>query len=57
MGVKKVNVILHKPTDKEMTLEKTSGFILDVLVKKINKIRISTQVYETLDKESRYHDD
>lgn len=52
MSAKKINVILHTPSDTEQMIEKTSEFILNSIVKRIKKSGVGDQMYEKLGKDS-----
>ncbi len=52
MKAKKVNVILHTPSDVELLMVKTDEFILDNIEKRIRKLKVGDHIYDMLGKEN-----
>lgn len=50
MSAKKINVILHTPSDKEQIKEKTNEFILSKILSRIKKSKIGDKGNEIIEK-------
>lgn len=55
MSAKKINVILHTPSDVEPSMVKIDEFILDNVEKRIRKLKVGDQIYVMLGKENTLH--